>query len=139
MSHSNYDMITFMNPIKIISRVNSLKVLSFPSIVQEGQSFGKNNLMIQVFDNQSQPIPNKLIICLIASINNQNFNYRYGFSKRGYYNKDIIKPFPGKYDPKILNPLANADFEPILTDSNGTASFEETYFSISGIIGILEI
>lgn len=138
MSYSNFDVVTYMNPIQIISNVASLKILSSPLIIQEGEPFGENNLKIQVFDNQSQPIPNKLVICLIASINDQYFNYRYGFSKRGYYNKDIIKPFPGKYDPNVLNPLTSDDFQPIFTDSNGTVSFQETYFSIYGIIGIFE-
>jgi len=77
-----------------------------------------------------------LIICLIASINKQNFNYRYSSAKKGFINKDIIKPFPGKYDEDDLNALsAEESFVPILTNDKGIAQFSESFFSIYGIIG----
>ena len=134
-----YNVVTYLNPIKLITNVASVKIESTPTVIQEGEPFG-NSASIFVNDQDGHPLSNKLIICLIASINNQTLNYRYSYTKKGFLNKDIIKPFPGKYSQTTLDPLSSdqdQSFFPILTNNQGNAKFSETFFSVYGITGII--
>ena len=129
---------TFVYPIRLMSNVRSVNILSIPSTIQEGEPFGYNQTQIQVLNNDGKPAIGKLVMCLIESLNGQKFNYRYSSSKKGYLIKDITKPFPGKYDSESLNPLSDKDiFFPIVTNNQGIAQFNESSFSIYGIIGNL--
>lgn len=128
--------ISYTKPIKLISNVASVKILTLPIKIEEGVPFGYNQSEINVLDINGEPISDKLVICLISSINEEKFNYRYSYVRQGFINKDIIKPFPGEYNDQILDPLSNEDgFNPILTNNDGMANFTETYFSVYGIIG----
>ena len=127
---------TFVSPIRLISNVGVVNIISQPSVIQEGESFGFNQSQIQVIDKQGKPISNKLVICLVAAINGKKFNYRYSSYKKGFLLKDIIKPFPGHYDFETLNPLSSADtFFPVFTDERGLVQFTEASFSIFGNLG----
>ena len=135
-SYQKAGLSTYVTPIRLISNVSSVKILAIPQNIQEGVPFGENITQIQVFDSKGNPLPNKLVICLVASFNEQSFHYRYSSVKKGFLLKDIIKPFPGKYDAETLDPLSSRDvFVPILTNSQGYVDFSESFFSIYGMIG----
>lgn len=126
----------YIPPIRLISNVGSLKIITLPTIIQEGIAFGPNNSKIQVFDNRGDPLTGKLVMCLIASMNSQVFNFRYSSAKKGFLNKDVIKPFPGHYGTASLNPLSDyEDLTLAFTNEQGVVEFDETSFSVFGQIG----
>jgi len=132
----------YVKPIKLLTNVTSIKILQdLPANITEGVKFGANlTPVIQVFDDNGVPMEGKLIISLVCNYNGKDYPKRYIYVRKGYKSKRLLNPFPGIYNPDSDNPLSEFDpVNPILTNSNGIASLNDSYFSKYGPSGVYKL
>ncbi len=120
-------------PIYLHSTVETLRILdTYDETITEGEPF-ERPFKIQVLDTKDEPVKNQLVFAVVSSYGElDNYNYRQRLI--GWENKHLIFPMPAKYSGSALDPcsLDEIIFKPILTDNNGTVTFDDLKFSIRG-------